>query len=72
MRYPAPVPFQKWHREGRSMHSSGQYEQKTRLGVQVFLILLAIVFVCYGVFRGEVESVFTKAIRLCLECVGIG
>lgn len=39
---------------------------------QVLLILLSVGFVCYGVSRGEADTVFTKAIRLCLECVGIG
>ena len=33
---------------------------------------LAILFICIGAYRGEVDTVFTKAIRLCLECVGIG
>ncbi|WP_312908212.1 CD1871A family CXXC motif-containing protein [Tissierella praeacuta] len=36
------------------------------------LIVTAIAFVGLGVYRGEVETVFAKAIRLCLECVGIG
>lgn len=39
---------------------------------QAVMTLLAIGFICYGAYRGEVNSVFTKAIRLCMECVGIG
>lgn len=43
-----------------------------RFTLQLLLIAVSIAFVYLGVYRGEVETVFTKAIRLCLECVGIG
>ncbi|MDR2527726.1 MAG: hypothetical protein LBD04_01730 [Synergistaceae bacterium] len=36
------------------------------------LLLLAIAFVLTGLARGEPQIVFIKAVRICLECIGIG
>ncbi|HRX41998.1 MAG TPA: CD1871A family CXXC motif-containing protein [Clostridia bacterium] len=36
------------------------------------LIAIAVAMVVYGIFRSEVLDVFNKAIRICLECIGIG
>ena len=49
-----------------------KYPTQTRIATQAFLVVLSVVFILIGASRGEVESVFSKAIRLCLECVGIG
>ena len=40
--------------------------------VQVLFLLAAVMMIGYGAWRGEAGTVFTKAIRLCMECVGIG
>ena len=39
---------------------------------QVALLIVGIAMVSFGVMRGEAEAVLAKAIRLCLECIGIG
>lgn len=40
--------------------------------MQVLLLLLGGAMVLFGVWRGEAGVVLSKAIRLCMECVGIG
>ena len=39
---------------------------------QIVLLITGITMVSYGVIRGEAAVVLGKAIKLCLECVGIG
>ncbi len=46
--------------------------EKDKKIISKMLLVLSIGFVVYGAYRGEVNSVFTKAINLCLECIGIG
>lgn len=38
----------------------------------VLILLIAIGMIAFGMCRGEVGTVLTKAVNLCLECVGIG
>ena len=40
--------------------------------VQVLFLLAAVMMIGYGAWRGEAGTVLTKAIRLCMGCVGIG
>jgi hypothetical protein len=34
--------------------------------------LIGIAFMAFGIYRGEMATVLAKAIRICLECIGIG
>lgn len=46
------------------------HEQKA--AVQVLLLAAGAAMLCFGLWRGEGGTVLSKAIKLCLECVGIG
>ena len=39
---------------------------------QVALLICGAAMLFYGAWLGEAQTVLSKAIRLCLECVGIG
>ena len=50
-------------------------EKKKTIMLQVVraaAIVLGILFVAVGILRGEPKEILAKAIRICLECIGIG
>lgn len=43
-----------------------------RRRIQFGLLIVALMMIGYGAVRGEAAVVLNKAIKLCMECVGIG
>ena len=43
-----------------------------KAAVQVLLLLIGIAMLVFGIWRDEAATVLSKAIKLCMECVGIG
>ncbi len=43
-----------------------------RIKIQVFLLVLAVSSLVYGISLGQHRLTMEKAIRVCLECIGIG
>ncbi|HHV42935.1 MAG TPA: thioredoxin [Clostridiaceae bacterium] len=40
--------------------------------LRLAVLLVAVVIIIVGTSRQEVRAVFAKAIRICLECIGLG
>ena len=38
----------------------------------LLLLLAGVACVAIGVWRGEAETVFRKAVNICMECIGLG
>ena len=45
---------------------------KSEKVTQILLLAVGLVFFLVGIFRGEAAVVLNKAIKLCMECVGLG
>lgn len=43
-----------------------------RNSAAIVIIALGIAFIVLGVGRGEDQTVFRKAINICMECIGLG
>ena len=49
----------------------GRSEKKHTL-LRIALLAASAVFIIVGVFRGDNDSIFRKAVFICMECIGIG
>lgn len=43
-----------------------------RLWIPLALLGLGAVFLVLGAARGEQDTVFIKAVNICMECIGLG
>ena len=43
-----------------------------RIGLFAVLAFAGAVFLLFGIFKGQAAAVLNKAIRICMECIGIG
>ena len=52
----------------------GRADNRARGGriVRTVLLIAAIVLIIAGLFNGSARDVFSKAVRICTECVGLG
>ncbi len=41
------------------------------LSGQIAILVVAVGFIVYGIWRDEVSVVLVKAIRLCMQCMGL-
>ena len=46
--------------------------EKAKWILRILLLTAAGGLIAYGVIRGEVAMVLTKAVNICLECIGLG
>ena len=47
-------------------------KRKIPIWVTYVLILASIACTAFGIYRGEVDTVLTKAVNICMECIGLG
>ena len=58
--------------DGRKHEGVMELSHVKKAAAQAMLLIVGVAMLCFGVWRGEVLTVLSKAIKLCLECVGIG
>ena len=47
-------------------------KEKYRAYLGPAFLLASMAMMAYGINRGEMQVVLNKAIRICMECIGIG
>lgn len=40
--------------------------------IKWLILSISVLFIGLGIYRGESDAVFSKAVNICMECIGIG
>ena len=40
--------------------------------ISVFLIIISLCLCAAGIFTGDTQDIFRKAVFICMECIGLG
>jgi len=59
-------------RSRNTLQDYRKVETRKRLIIAILLLMISAGLITAGVMRGEVFLVFTKAVHICLECIGLG
>ncbi|MCJ7856561.1 thioredoxin [Lachnospiraceae bacterium NSJ-143] len=43
-----------------------------KYSIAVIILVTAVIFVAAGTVRGEADTVYRKAVNICMECIGLG
>lgn len=54
----------------KNEHKKSEY--KKGYSITCALTVIGVVLVIVGIVRGEPVAIYDKAIRICMECIGIG
>ncbi len=46
--------------------------ETARISAFILLAVLSAAFILFGIMRGEPGTILTKAVHICMECIGIG
>jgi len=47
-------------------------KKSAKIIIPAVILLAGIIMMFFGIWRGEPQIILQKAIRVCLECIGIG
>ena len=74
-REPVQEPMQESLQEPvpqKPLYNKVRFSLRAKNRAAAGLLVLGTVFIVFGIMRGEQRVVLQKAIRVCLECIGIG
>lgn len=57
------------NKKGREL---SELSDRTAMKIGIGITILGLIFMAFGIWRGEMAVVFEKAVNICMECIGIG